>query len=134
MAANAAQTNLLAESAAFQAGLLERLGQTNEAIVAYQRNLAEGIPAERQRQALLKITELSLAQDNIPQATQMLEKFLGQYPDAASADLALLTLGELRLRQYEAGAGTNQRRSLPPPMRRRRPTTSNWRWCPLTRW
>ena len=38
----------------------------------------------------------------------MLEKFLGQYPNAASADLALLTLGELRLRQYEAGAGTNQ--------------------------
>ena len=63
LAANAAQTNLLAESAAFQAGLLERLGQTNEAIAAYQKNLAEGIPAERQRQALLKITELSLAQD-----------------------------------------------------------------------
>jgi TolA-binding protein len=107
-AANAAQTNLLAESAAFQAGLLERLGHTNEALAAYQKNLAEGIPAERQRQALLKIAELSLAQDNIPQATQMLEKFLGQYPEAASADLALLTLGELRLRQYEAEAGTKQ--------------------------
>ncbi len=102
-AGNAGQTNLLAESAAFQAGLLERLGQTNEALVAYQRNLAEGIPAERQRQALLKITNLSLAQDNVAQATQMLEKFLAQYPDAASADLALLTLGELRLRQHEAG-------------------------------
>ena len=63
IAAGGAQTNLLAESAAFRAGLLERLGQTNEALVAYQRNLAEGIPAERQRQALLKITELSLAQD-----------------------------------------------------------------------
>ena len=75
-----AQTNLLAESAAFQAGLFERLGQTNEAIVAYQRNLAEGIPAERQRQALLKIIELSLAQDNIPQATQTLEKFLPSIP------------------------------------------------------
>jgi TolA-binding protein len=107
-AANSAQTNLLAESTAFQADLLERLGQTNEALVAYQRNLAEGVPAERQRQALLKITELSLAQHNIPQATQMLEKFWAQYPKAASADLALLTLGELRLRQYEPGAGTNQ--------------------------
>ena len=103
-AVNAAQTNLFAESAAFQATLLERVGRTNDALAAYQRNLAEGIPAERQRQALLKITEMSLAQDDIPQATQMLDKFLAQYPDAASADLALLTLGELRLRQHEAGA------------------------------
>jgi len=105
LAADAAQTNLLAESAGFRADLLERLGQTNEALVAYQRNLADGIPAERQRQALLKIAQLS---DNIPQATQLLEKFPGLYTNAASADLALLTLGELRLRQYEAEAGTNQ--------------------------
>jgi len=108
VAAGAAQTNLLAESAALQADLLERLGRTNDALVAYQRNLADGIPAERQRQALLKIAELSLAQDNIPQATRMLEKFLAQYTNAVSADLALLTLGELRLRQCEAEAGTNQ--------------------------
>ena len=103
------QTNLLAESASLQAGLLERLGRTNDAIVAYQGNLAEGIPAERQRQALLKITDLSLAENNVTQAAQMLEKFLGQRPDAASADLALLTLGELRLRQHESGAS-------PPPV------------------
>ena len=64
-------------------------------------NLAEGIPAERRRQALLKIIELSMAQNQIPQAAKTLENFLSQYPDAALADLALLTLGELRLRQYE---------------------------------
>lgn len=107
LAANAGQTNLLAESAAFQAGLLERRGLPNDAIVAYQQNLAEGIPVERQRQALLKITELYLAQNRIPEAAQMLEKFLGQYPKSVSADLALLTLGELRLRQYETGTDTN---------------------------
>jgi TolA-binding protein len=109
LATNAGQTNLQADSAAFHAGLLEHLGQTNEAIAVYQKNLAEGIPNERVRQALLKITELSLAQgrERIPQATQMLEKFVAQYPDAAAADLALLTLGELHLRQYEAGADTN---------------------------
>jgi TolA-binding protein len=110
MATNAAQPSLRADSAAFQASLLERLGRTNEALLAYQQNLAEGVPAERQRQALLKIIELSLAQDQqdqLPQVIQMLEKFLSQYPKAAAADLALLTLGELRLRQYEAGADTN---------------------------
>jgi TolA-binding protein len=106
-AAQNAQTNLLSESAALQANLFERLGQTNEAIVAYQANLAEGIPAERRRQALLKIIELSLAQDKLPQATQTLEKFLAQYPHSDLAELALLTLGELRLRHYEAGMGVN---------------------------
>lgn len=113
VAAGAGQTNLLAESAAMQAGLLERLGRTKEALVAYQRNLAEGIPAERQRQALLKIAELSLALDNIALATQAMEKFLVQYTNAASANLALLTLGELRLRQDQAGAGTRPAGACP---------------------
>jgi TolA-binding protein len=107
LAVNAGQTNLQADSAEFQAGLLERLGRTEEALTAYQKNLAEGVPAERQRTALLKTTALSLAQTNIPQAMKTLEKFLGQYPKAATADLALLTLGELRLRQHESGADTN---------------------------
>ena len=107
-ATNAGQTNLLAESAAFQANLFERMGRTNEAIAAYRKNLAEGIPAERQRQALLKITELSLAQDQVPQAAKTLEQFLNLYPNSALAELALLTVGELRLRLYEAGADTNQ--------------------------
>ncbi len=110
LAANAGQTNLLADSAAFQAGMLEHLGRTDEALAAYQKNLAEGVPAERQRQALLKITELSLAspaQDKIPLAAEKLEQFIRQYPEAAAADLALLTLGELRLSQDEAGAKTN---------------------------
>lgn len=108
MAASAAQANLQAESAAFQAGLFEQLGRIQDATAAYQQNLAEGVPPERQRQALLKISELYLAHDKIPEATQMLEKFLAQYPEAAAADLALLTLGELRLRQYEAAPGTKQ--------------------------
>ena len=106
LAANAG-TNLLADSVAIQASLLERLGRTGEALTAYQRNLAEGVPDERVRQALLEITKLFLAQGNIPQAIQTLEKFLGRYPGATAADLALLTLGELRLRPYETGADTN---------------------------
>lgn len=107
LAAFGAQTNLQAESVSFQAGLLERLGRTNEAIAAYQQNLADGIPAERQRQALLKITELYLAQDRIPEAIETFERFLAQYPKAASADLALLTVGELRMHQHKAGMDTN---------------------------
>ena len=108
IAARGAQTNLLAESAAFQAGLFERLGETNKAIDAYEPNLAIGIPADRQHQALLKITELFLAQGKIAEAAETLETFLARYPEAASADVAWLTLGELRLRQCEAGLGKIQ--------------------------
>ena len=54
-AVKAAQPGLLAESAAFQADLLERVGQIDAAIVAYQHNLAEGIPADRQRQCGIPI-------------------------------------------------------------------------------
>jgi TolA-binding protein len=102
-AGNAGQRGLQAESVAFQAGLYERLGLTKEATAAYQQNLAAGVSPERQRQALLKIAELSLAQNKIPEAAQTLETFLNQNTNAASADLALLTLGELRLRQYAPG-------------------------------
>ena len=108
IAAGGALTNLLAESAALQASLFESLGRTNEALGAYKRNLDEGVPDERQRQALLKIAELYLAQGEIAEAAQVLEQFLARYPKAASADLALLTLGELRLRQYDLSGGTNQ--------------------------
>ena len=103
LARQAAQRTLEAESAAFRAGVLERLGRTDEAIAAYTNNLAEGFPLERQRQALLRITGLFLAQNKIADAIQMLEKFLTQHPEAPSADLAWLTVGELHLRQHGAG-------------------------------
>jgi TolA-binding protein len=107
LATNAGMRVFLAESIAFQAGLLERLGQADQAMEAYQKNLGENFPAERQRQALLKIAELSLARNRVPQAAQMLETFCSEHRDASSRDLALLTLGELRLRQHLAGSGTN---------------------------
>jgi len=109
IAARAVQTNLLAESAAFRGSLLERMGQTTNAIVVYRANLAGGTPAEWKLKALYKIIDLSLAQndpDSTDQAAQALETLLTEFPDAASADLALLNLGKLRLRQSEAGVGT----------------------------
>jgi TolA-binding protein len=101
------QRSFQAEATAFQAGLLERLGRREEALAVYQKNLIRGIPAERQRQALLKITELSLALEKIGEAAQVLQTFLGQFPTNDCSDLALLTLGELRLHQYESGSITN---------------------------
>src|SRR6266446_7811403 len=107
-AAEAGQLSLRADTIAFQASILERLGRIAEAIAAYTNNLAGAIPAERQSQALLKITELSLARNEIAEAVHMLNRFLDQYPTTAAADLAWLTLGELQLRQHVAGAETNR--------------------------
>lgn len=102
LATNAGQAQLLADSAAFRGGVLERLGRAGEAIAVYQNNLLDGVPAERQRQALLKIGALALGEKDLAQATATLERFYAQHPAAPAADLALLTVGELRLRQYVA--------------------------------
>src|SRR5204863_278591 len=91
LATNAAQPARIAESVAFKAGLLETLGRVDEAIEAYKDNLVATLPAERQRQALLKITELSLANNKIESAAQAFDKYLAQYTNAPLADLALVT-------------------------------------------
>jgi TolA-binding protein len=107
LAARATLPRLQAESVAFKAELLEKLGRNDEALAAYTNNLSSVTPADRQRQALLKTTQLRLSQNRIVEAVQHLDRFLVQYPQAASADLARLTLGELHLRQYLEGLATN---------------------------
>ncbi|HEY5909683.1 MAG TPA: tetratricopeptide repeat protein [Verrucomicrobiae bacterium] len=102
IAAAAGQPEFQADSFALYAELLERSQRLPEALAAYQRNLGCGAPPERQRQSVVKITEISLAQNRIPDATQALQKFIEQCPGAPCGDLALLTLGELHLRQHQA--------------------------------
>jgi TolA-binding protein len=102
------QRSVQAQTHAFEAELLEGVGRPDDAIAAYQQNLAAGIPEERQREALLKITQLSLATGKTTAAAQVLQSYLAQFPTNECSDLALLTLGELRLRQYQPGAMTNR--------------------------
>ncbi|MCU0784801.1 MAG: tetratricopeptide repeat protein [Verrucomicrobia bacterium] len=99
--------DFLAESVALQGGILEQLGRRDEAIAAYTNNLAANAPVEQQRQALLKVTELTLAQGRLTGAVEVLEKFLNQFSNAPAADMALLTLGELHLKQHVALTQTN---------------------------
>jgi TolA-binding protein len=97
-----------AEGVALRATALEKLGRTTEAIAAYQENLTNA-PVERQSEAVLKIAELAFSQNQFSVATNALEKFLAQFPDSPAADVALLTLGELYLKNYAAQpATTNQ--------------------------
>jgi TolA-binding protein len=106
-AVEAGQPSLRADTVAFRADVLEKLGRSREAIDAYTNNLAAGVTPERQRQALLKTTELSLILNDVAGAVQMLKKFRDQFPAAPMADLVWLTLGELQLRQYIAALGSN---------------------------
>jgi TolA-binding protein len=99
---------LQAEGLTLRARVLEQLGQKSGAMAAYQEILRLNTPVERVRQAILKMAELAVAQNQFSDAEQSLEKFLTQFPGSAATDVALLTLGELQLKDYLAQlAATN---------------------------
>jgi TolA-binding protein len=103
IARNARNDNWVAESVNFQANLLEKSQLTNDAIAAYAQNLANtNAPLEMQRQAILKIADLSAAQNQFTNAEDTLNNFLMQFPNAPAADVALYSLGELHLKDYAA--------------------------------
>jgi TolA-binding protein len=93
---------LQAEGVALRARVLEQLGQTAAAMAAYAETLTLNAPVERQRQAILKMAELAIAQGQFSDAEQSLEKFRAQFPVSPATDVALLTLGELHLKDYIA--------------------------------
>ncbi len=97
----------VAESVILRGGILEKLNRRDEAITVFQQNLSTNVPVASQRQALLKITDLLLAQNQSLAAGEMLKKFLNQFPKSPAADLALLTLGELYLKEGARQLRTN---------------------------
>ncbi|MDB6124017.1 MAG: Tetratricopeptide domain protein [Pedosphaera sp.] len=90
-----------AQGVIFQAQILERLNRLPEAVGVYETNLvAKEWPVDLRRQALFKVVDLTLKQGNTDLAAQKLEDFLTKYPTEKTSDLAVLTLGEIQLRQY----------------------------------
>ena len=101
-------TTHLAESVALYADLLERTGQLGDAAAAWHLNLTNSAPVDLQQQAVLKTVELALVQTNLTDAEADLESYLKQFPTSGPAELALLTLGELHLKDFIAQpAATN---------------------------
>jgi tetratricopeptide (TPR) repeat protein len=94
------QRGRIAESHALRGEILERRNDLDAAIGCYTNNLANDMPADRRRQAFLKTIELTLALNRILDAAQRLEAFFAQYPQDAGSDVALLTLGEVHLKQH----------------------------------
>ncbi len=105
-----------AEGLAFQAGVLEQAGRLPEAIAVHRQNLGAETPVELRRQALLKIVELLLRRNDTRAATANLEDYLAKYPGEKGSELALLTLGELKLKQYREAvdAARGNAEQLPP--------------------
>src|SRR5262245_25404106 len=94
---------LVAESVAMKGDILGQLTEDDAAAAAYEMNQTEGTTIEKQHQAFLRIVELLLAQNRIADAAKRLENFFNKYPTNAASDIALLTLGELRLKEHYSG-------------------------------
>ena len=95
-----------AEGVSFRGGVLVQMGNlTNlaEAANIYTNNLAPDVPPDHQRRAILKISELDLKLGKLPDAVENLTKYLELKPTPEAADLALLTLGEARMKQAVKG-------------------------------
>jgi TolA-binding protein len=97
---------LSAQSVAEQARILEANGRLSDAVSAYQKNLAANVPEEWQRQAIVKIAELSAAQTNFPAAESALQNFQSRYGNSPAMDSVVLALGELHLKNYAVERST----------------------------
>ena len=100
-AANRANNSALrAQSVSFQAGILETNGLLPDAVSVYEENLTNSAPEDWQRQAVLKIAELSARQNNFSNAITSLENFQSRFTNSAAMDSVVLALGELHLKNY----------------------------------
>lgn len=108
LAAATGQPRFQAESVVMQGAILEQLNQLPAAVQAYEKNLAESVPTEYRRQALLKMIELTLPQNKIAEAARTLDDFVAKYPKDKALDVMLLTLGELHLKEHLLGLDTKR--------------------------
>ena len=105
--ANALKQPLMqAETFALQGTVLEKLGELSAAVASFTNNFTTNAPAVLRQRALSQAVQLSLKQPGKEADTiAMLELFSTQYPTDPSLDLAQLTLGELRVKEFHARAG-----------------------------
>lgn len=91
----------IAESAAALGEVRIATNQKEAAIRAYKKNLAEGIPQNRRREAWTKIIQLRQEQSPGPfPFLQSLEQFVAETPNDNALDIPLLALAKLKLQLY----------------------------------
>ncbi len=89
-----------ARSVDFHGDVLRRMGQPDDAVAMFERNLATNIPPDWRRTALLKIVDLYVEENRLTNAVQRLQRLFIRHPGDPVTGLAHLTLGELLLRQF----------------------------------
>lgn len=110
----AGQRNLVADAVLFQGRVLEEMGEVDQSVAAYRLNLSTNVPPATQRQTLLRLSELLISRDRLADARSVIEQFIALNPDPATADLARLTVAELKMRQhFEAASSTRTTSSTP---------------------
>jgi TolA-binding protein len=95
--------------------VLESLGRTNDALLAYGANLADGVPAPEQRRALNRTVQLTVALNSADDAIASLTNLIARLPQAPGLDLARLSLGELYLKAYAGPSKSADSTNAPPP-------------------
>ena len=107
MAAPNSREPMLANSILIQARILEKTNRFDAAVASLRVNLTNAVPVEQLRESLLMTAELLLTQGKTAEARQTLETFLGKHAGSPAGDVALLTLGELELKEGITTAATN---------------------------
>lgn len=108
----------IAESAAALGEVRVATNQKEAAILAYKKNLAEGIPQNRRREAWSKIIKLRREQSpGLFLFLQSLEQFVAEAPNDNALDIPLLALAKLKLQLYyqEKNRSELPKESQPPP-------------------
>ncbi len=100
-------SSLRANGVAEHAELLERKGRLKEAAAAWSGNLAADVPPDRQREAILKIADLAAAQNDYTNAAAALDSYLAKFPNSPLVEMAVLTAGEMHLKNFAATGSTN---------------------------
>ena len=90
----------ISESVALKGDVLQANGQYDAALATYEQNLSSKTHAARRRQARLKMVELGLLMNQSSEVLSRLESMLEEPQPDASLDVVLLTMGEIRLKQY----------------------------------
>lgn len=102
------QPVLEAESHSLHGSVLEKLGELADAVAAFTNNLAPSTPVTLRHHALAKAVDLNLRQQREADTVTLLERYSAQFPGDTRLDLAQVTLGELRVKEFHALlAGTN---------------------------
>lgn len=99
------QPLLEAESHYLHGTVLEKLGELGEAVAAFTNNLATNTPVALRHHALAKAVDLSLRQQRDAETVVLLERYSAMFPGDTRLDLAQVTLGELRVKEFHALLG-----------------------------